>query len=400
MARQEKVLSIFVASPSNVSEERDQVDSVVQDINSTHAKQMSVRFEVFRWERDIVPGFGENPQDVINAQLPPYDIFLGILWHTVGSPTKKAESGTVEEYERAKARYDQNSDSVRLMLYFKTSPPLSLENIDPQQFEKVSAFRKRIEKEGGLYQKFSTLDDFVQLLKLNLIQFAYDLQEDDEKEGEGSDEESNETKETKTSEVIEQNDDETADIEEGLFELEDRLEEEVGSLGEVLNGITKAMNEIAANISQRQEGLVAIQKEAEARNLSNKKRRELRTAMRRHLRGASVDMDEFATQTRTQLPSLQDHLKNFVDVSTKIIPIYLELDQDNAELKKEAVGMLQSMDQSLDGLGKFRNAMKSIPKVSTELIQSAREIEKVLQEAMDIMQKGKTSYALAVDLLP
>ncbi|PYL26201.1 MAG: hypothetical protein DMF37_02915 [Verrucomicrobia bacterium] len=44
---------------------------------------------------------GADAQDVINHQLAEYDIFLGIMSCRFGSPTKRAHSGTEEEFNRA-----------------------------------------------------------------------------------------------------------------------------------------------------------------------------------------------------------------------------------------------------------------------------------------------------------
>ena len=110
MPRNEIILSVFVASPSDVSEERDCLDKVVAGINTALARRVGVRLELLRWERDTSPSFGKDAQEVINHQIPPYDIFIGILWHTIGSPTARAQSGTIEEFELAKAALRQRSE--------------------------------------------------------------------------------------------------------------------------------------------------------------------------------------------------------------------------------------------------------------------------------------------------
>ena len=103
MPRSETILSVFVASPNDVSEERDRVDQIVNELNSVHARRTGIRLEVLRCERDVSPAAGKDPQAVVNDQIPQdYDVFLGIFWNRLGSPTNRAGSGTVEEYEMAK----------------------------------------------------------------------------------------------------------------------------------------------------------------------------------------------------------------------------------------------------------------------------------------------------------
>ena len=176
MPRKEISLSVFVASPSDVSEERDRLDAIIQEINSTHARRTGVRLDLLRWERDASPEIGKDAQAVINEQIPPCDIFIGILWHTIGSPTKRAESGTIEEFELAKKRYDENPNSVRIMLYFKTTAPLLLAEIDPDQHKRVANFKSRV-REAGLYGEFATADDFANQVQRHLTKHVLDWQE-------------------------------------------------------------------------------------------------------------------------------------------------------------------------------------------------------------------------------
>ena len=79
-------------------------------MNSTYAKLTGIHFAYFKADRDVPPGFDTDPQALINKSLPEYDIFLGILWHTFGTPTPRAGSGTFEEFTAAKARYDEDPE--------------------------------------------------------------------------------------------------------------------------------------------------------------------------------------------------------------------------------------------------------------------------------------------------
>ena len=73
--------------------------------------------ELLRWETSTRPGIGSEPQDIINSQIgDEYDVFIGILWGRIGSPTSKADSGTLEEFERARARWEADSGSVEIIL--------------------------------------------------------------------------------------------------------------------------------------------------------------------------------------------------------------------------------------------------------------------------------------------
>lgn len=167
MPRIDTTLTIFVSSPSDVSEERDVVDKVVNEINGNWSSDLNVRFDVIRWERDAVPGFGLDAQDVINREVGyEYDIFVGIMWARFGTPTIRAGSGTEEEFEIAFERYTFDPSSVQIMFYFKTPPAPG--KFDPSQLIKVSEFKSKLSNRGGLWASFDTAQEFENLLRSHL----------------------------------------------------------------------------------------------------------------------------------------------------------------------------------------------------------------------------------------
>ena len=91
-----KQYRVFVASPRDVSAEREALERVVTEVNQTHGVPLGYSIELWRWETHATPD-GGRPQDVINAQLPEFDVFIGILWRRFGTPTGVAGSGTAED---------------------------------------------------------------------------------------------------------------------------------------------------------------------------------------------------------------------------------------------------------------------------------------------------------------
>ena len=89
-----KLVKIFVSSPADVTEERQVLEEVVDRVNRTAGKERAVRFELNRWEKDVVPQIGPKPQDVVDAQTPEYGIYLGILSARFGTQTEQCGSGT------------------------------------------------------------------------------------------------------------------------------------------------------------------------------------------------------------------------------------------------------------------------------------------------------------------
>ncbi len=70
MARQEHVLSVFVASPGDVEAKRCKLEDVIRELNVTWSRELDVRLDLVRWETHAYPGMGTDAQDVINAQIP------------------------------------------------------------------------------------------------------------------------------------------------------------------------------------------------------------------------------------------------------------------------------------------------------------------------------------------
>src|SRR4051812_22297668 len=101
-----RILKVFVASPGDVTDEREALSRLVRDINDVLAflaPERRLTLELVRYETHAYPDVGA-PQDVINRQIPiDYDIFVGVMWKRAGTPTKNAGSGTIEEFHRALA---------------------------------------------------------------------------------------------------------------------------------------------------------------------------------------------------------------------------------------------------------------------------------------------------------
>src|SRR3990170_335813 len=92
-----KKLRIFAASPSDVTNERAKLETVVDSLKPT-ADYLGLTLEVIDW-RAVVPDAG-RPQQIIFDQLKPtsWDIFVGILWHRFGTPSGAKDPQTQKEY--------------------------------------------------------------------------------------------------------------------------------------------------------------------------------------------------------------------------------------------------------------------------------------------------------------
>ncbi|RZL78698.1 MAG: hypothetical protein EOP66_07730, partial [Sphingomonas sp.] len=152
------MIDIFVSSPSDVNHERQLIVDVARDWNSLHSRRRSCHLNVLTWEDAVAPALGSRAQDAINQQIgDQYDVYLGVMWSKFGVSTGLADSGTVEEFERALDRY-KGGDRLRLAMMFKTAD-VPTAQLDGLQYAKVQDFKKRFSDEGGLYREFLTDED-------------------------------------------------------------------------------------------------------------------------------------------------------------------------------------------------------------------------------------------------
>ena len=169
------VLRLFVASPNDVQRERKELAKVVDRLNRIFERIKNTRIQLVRWETDTYPGVGADAQDVINTQIrDDYEIFVGILWRRLGTPTGRADSGTAEEYERARSRHDANPGSVAIMWYFKESPPPKGMPQRKRQGQKVRRFQERLSNTGVYYATFRSTIHFRDLVDQHLANYLCD----------------------------------------------------------------------------------------------------------------------------------------------------------------------------------------------------------------------------------
>ena len=165
-----KIYKCFIASPSDTSSEREICDKVVTEINRGIGNSFNFRVELLKWETDTRPAFGESSQGVINEQIGTYDIFIGIMYKKFGTPTKHAGSGTEEEFDVAYSKL-QKKEPVEIMFYFNNQAPNKLSDIIPEEWVKVTSFRKKIESLNGYYFMYDAASDFEDKLRGHLTQY-------------------------------------------------------------------------------------------------------------------------------------------------------------------------------------------------------------------------------------
>ncbi len=174
-------LRVFVASPSDTIEERTLLTKVIPELNKLHGSLEGFNLEALLWETDSYPALGIDAQDVLNRQLADYDIFVGMMSTRFGSPTRRGDSGTEEEFDRALERYLSNPKDIRILFYFRNAT-VKLFDLDIEQAWRVREFRARIQRRGLLVGEYNTPEDFRAKVQKDLLLTVRDLLRSDGEE--------------------------------------------------------------------------------------------------------------------------------------------------------------------------------------------------------------------------
>jgi formylglycine-generating enzyme required for sulfatase activity len=152
-------LNVFIASPTDVTSEREIVRGVCGQLNRDKLIQgYNIAFKDIGWE-DMFPSPG-RPQDIVNRLVEECDIFVCIFHRRFGSPTGKQESGTLEEFLLA---YDlwESLSKPHILFYFKEVRISSSKDLSDAQLQKVFELKERIVTDRKLlFKEFATSDEF------------------------------------------------------------------------------------------------------------------------------------------------------------------------------------------------------------------------------------------------
>jgi hypothetical protein len=142
----DRTINVFLASPSDVDDERELVLDVIQRVNEAVARPLGWYIRAWGWELRR-PGLG-RAQDLINPEVDTCDVLIGILHAEFGTPTGDYESGFEEEFERVRHRRDAG-EHVDAFIYLRELGDVAA---DPRNL----AFRERL-KQVALYDTYASL---------------------------------------------------------------------------------------------------------------------------------------------------------------------------------------------------------------------------------------------------
>ena len=138
MKNNSSVIKVTLCGPGDVSREIEIAEQVIAEWNRTNWEATGCGLISRHWRTSSAPDMAERGQRVIDRQLiDDSDLVVGIFWSRLGTPTGLADSGTVEEIDRATHR------DIRTMVYFsKLEAPA--QKVDSQQLAQLERFRQRV----------------------------------------------------------------------------------------------------------------------------------------------------------------------------------------------------------------------------------------------------------------
>ncbi|MBC2693769.1 MAG: hypothetical protein HF982_00500 [Desulfobacteraceae bacterium] len=168
MPRQATIYRVLIASPSDVDDERKLLKEIIFDWNASHSVDMGILLEPVMWESHVYPDLGGEPQSIVNNQIVHNaDVLIGIFWTRIGTKTKSANSGTVEEIQQI---VESNKPALIYFSNKQTHPDL----IDFEQYQAVKEFKNYCSK-AGIINTYSEHHEFRLKVTQNLSQLAFRL---------------------------------------------------------------------------------------------------------------------------------------------------------------------------------------------------------------------------------
>jgi hypothetical protein len=382
MPRSEDVLSIFLASPGDVAEERARVAEVVSRWNRAWSRHFGLRLELLRWEDDSYPDIGDDAQDVINQQIPgDWDLFIGVMWARFGTPTHRAGSGTQEEYERALERH-RTAPDVSLLFYFKDSsiPP---SKIDTAQLKLVQDFKKSVQSAGLLTWDFPDIDQFEKLFELHITKHVQQWRKtkpDNEASAVPQSLVESQTPavgkgDTSASPASEVDDDA------GYLDLLEMFSEQSSELTQISNRLTIAQQELTEQSNKSREELDRLRDDPS--NVSAK-------AFRTSIAAVAAEMLKFTARVEDEVPRFRISVDASISTLTRLATLSAELYPEQvAEIGTAAFALLQTLMSARESTSGFRDSTASLPRMTKELNFSKRKQVAALSALIAEFENGE-----------
>jgi len=377
MARTITLLKIFVASPSDLNDERNLIADIVDELNISFLNKSDIKLELVKWETHANPGTNDYSQKVINTDISDdYDIFIGLMWSKFGTPTQEYGSGTEEEFNNAYSRYKADSASVKIMFYFKQAP-IQFDKIDIESIVSIRNFKYSLGEKGVLYWDYNTIEEFQKLFRIQLTRKIQDLQLNMPK--------------TTAIAIKEQIATVALDEELGLLDFIEEGEDSFNEVVEILLRMTDAIDWIGKRFTSRSE-------EIKRQNTLNPEMGN--KAKKRLINSSANDINTFNQRLNTEIPLFAETYKKGIDCFSNAIKISLDLQSDKVEDIANAIESIRSFIYTIGSTNQtceeFRQSFDELPRMTKEFNTAKRLSSGIL---FDLMSEFDIAINLANALM-
>lgn len=370
---------IFLASPSDLKDDRASIDEVINELNLTFGKQNDLFLELLKWETHSAPAIAINhPQEIINSDLgSDYDLFIGLLWKRFGTATNEADSGTEEEFLNAHKRFVDNPNSLQILFYFNSSP-VSLSEINPEQLSKIQNFRADISTNIKLlYWEYQDTQQLNKFLRIHIPQRILDLQK----------KQKTEVSIIKPSEALNV---EIINEEYGLIDYQEMIEDHIRDSTESLSRISDATTWIGEQLNKKTAEMNAL-----TLNGNQPGRKTLKEFF---IRTAKI-MDNYAKRIEPEIPIFFENFEKGIDALSNLLNISrsdLKVEQEEIEETQESLTtLIDGIGESIKSMESFLQAVNELPRMSKELNKAKSNVASKLE---DLVQNLTISNSIALEL--
>lgn len=368
-----RLIKVFLASPGQLDDEREAVASALEELNQSLGSSLRFRLELVRWETHTTPTIGYDPQDLINRQIPEdYDVFIGILWTRFGTPTPRAPSGTMEEFERARKRWESDPASVSVMFYFKEEP-VSPFDVDTGQLEQVQRFRQLLAS-TALYGTFSAPEDLGRHVRVHLTRKLLSPSSDDEGDRASRPDPyhtfgDNQEVQEKVVRADRQGD--TSD--EGLLDLVEQGSQQLQKVGAIAQRMTENLQFLTQEMNRAKEELESRGQVNSASKIPEAKRTVNRLA---------ENMNSIASRFEADIDEFRSVFAVGVDAFQKSAALAHDFGEEAVQSQKENYAaflrLASSLDEARDVVEALRVTTEKQPRVTTAFNHAKKRLSSVL----------------------
>tara|TARA_B110000908_G_C10193660_1_gene421780 strand:- start:53 stop:1234 length:1182 start_codon:yes stop_codon:yes gene_type:complete len=369
MAKTVTKYSVFIASPSDLQEERIAIEELTKELNLTFGIKQNIVIELLKWETHSAPGISQiHPQEIINEDIGnEYDIFIGLLWKKFGTPTEKAGSGTEEEFLNAFDRFINKKENIQVLFYFKDAVPKSLKEINASELIKIENFKTELSEKKALYWEFDTCENLKNYLRIHIPKRITNLIENSDKKSEIK--------------VVDTIIDEEEEY--GLLDYSEMFEDFIHNSTNSLTQISESTEWIGAEISKKAEEITRLSKTPNVNN----------SVVRETFKRTAKLLENYINRLKTEIPIYYTNFEDAIKAGSNIINLSDDFKNDDTvleleELKESLIILRTSLPDVLESMLLFYESAESLPRIQKDLNIAKKKLLIQLEDLIDKLRKS------------